>query len=97
MKEPPMKAMQIVMRDMQGQLAGAIVHAEESTVRLQVLERVSEDVSSGVLPLEGFSEGNAEALRAAIGREVVALGVLVEQMRLAYAYSIALSSRLQPE
>jgi hypothetical protein len=92
-----MKATQIVMRDLQGQLAGAIVHADETRVRLQVLERVAEDVASGVAPLDGFSEKNAAALGQAIGREVSALDVLTEQMRLAYAYSIALSSRLQPE
>jgi hypothetical protein len=90
-----MKATQIVMRDLQGQLAGAIVHVDEALIRLRVLEKVSEDVSSGVMPLEGMSESNAEALFMAIGREVVALDVLSEQIRLAYAYSIALSSRLQ--
>jgi hypothetical protein len=89
-----MKATNIVLRDLQGQLAGGIVHIDESRVRLQALQSVAEDISTGVTPVSGMDEQNAEGLSMALIREVSAIEVIGEQIRLAYAYSIALASRL---
>lgn len=89
-----MKAASIVLRDMRGQIAGAIIHASEASARLAVLTKVAEDVSSGVAPLEGLSQRNAEAMRETLAREVVALDVLEEQLRLVEAYAGVLAARL---
>jgi hypothetical protein len=89
-----MKAANIVLRDLQGQVAGAIVHASDCKSRLLVLQKVSEDISSGVAPLDGLSVNNAEALMMALGREIEALEQLQEHLRLVDAYTRLLALRL---
>jgi hypothetical protein len=89
-----MKAATIVLRDMQGQIAGAIVHAGDCHARLAVLHKVSEDISTGVSQLDGLNGDDAEALLMALGRELEAMSQLLEQLRLVDAYGRILASKL---
>ncbi len=68
-----MKATEIVLRDLQGQLAGGIVHTDEARIRLLALQRVAEDVASGITPLPGLDAQNAEGVSMALLREVSAV------------------------
>src|SRR4051812_20293248 len=88
-----MKAANILF-SARGQIAGALSRIDDAVVRLGVLQKVSEDAASGVVPLRGLSEDNAEALSMCLIREIEQATAIAQQLRSGYALLVACASSM---
>jgi hypothetical protein len=90
-----MKAANILF-SARGLIVGALSRLDDAVARLEVLQKVSDDASSGVAPLQGLSESNAEALSQCLSREVDQARAVAEQLRSGYALLQACASSMPP-
>lgn len=80
-----MKAQAILLRTAQGFVTGGLFRLGEIGVSIRSLAAVIEDISTGVVLLEGVERPDAEALAGALRRECHELDALHEQLALASA------------
>jgi hypothetical protein len=81
-----------MIRELQGQLAGALSRLDDLTLRVRALSCVADDVASGIAPLDGIDTESAQALSMALEAEVEQLHTIGDQLRVVYGYA----SRLAP-